>query len=137
MFFGRSLLLLNSALNLEAAFLQVLRQFILQIFERGPGVNVLGAQSAIFGNRHMQKMHVRSFFIHVHHCRDDIFLADKFREIICRFFKKAPGFIRIERLKKRLVRTDDNSAHMHGIFPDSFHHQQVVNPVLDGLQVVS
>ncbi len=135
MFFGRSLLPLHASLNLEAAFLQMLWQFVLQFFERGFCVNIFGAQSAIWRNRHMQEVHMRRFFIHVHHCRDDIFLAYKFREILCRFLKKAPGFIGVEFVKKFLVRTDNQPAHMHSVLTHRLDHEQIVNSILDSLGI--
>ena len=85
----------------------------------------------------MKEVHVRCFFIHMHHCRDDIFLADKIGEIGSGFRKKVSGFISIKPVEKFLVRTDNQAAQMHGILADSLDHEQIVNAVLDGLRVVA
>ncbi len=85
----------------------------------------------------MKEVHVRRLFIHMHHCRDDVFLADKIREIGHSFLKKAFGFLLAHAGKERFVRTDNQAAQMHGILADSLDHEQIVNAVLDGLRVVA
>ena len=72
----------------------------------------------------------------MNHCRDDVFLADKIHEIGCGFLEKTPGFLLAHAGKERFVRTDNQTAHMHGILADSLDHEQVVNAILDGLRVV-
>ena len=83
----------------------------------------------------MEEVHVRRFFVHVHHCGDDVFLADKICEIGCGFLEKASGFIGIEFVKKFFVRTDNQAAHMNRIFSDSLNHEQVVNAIFNGFGI--
>ena len=84
----------------------------------------------------MKKVHVRRFFIHMNHCRDDIFPADKIGEIGCGFLEKPPCLVLAEACKKRCVRTDNQAAHMNRIFAHSLDYEQVVNTILDSLRVV-
>ena len=84
----------------------------------------------------MKEVHVRRFFIHMHHCRDDVFRADKICEIGCGFLEKTLGLLLADACKKGCVRTDNQTAHMHGVLADSLDHEQIVNAVLDGLRVV-
>ena len=72
----------------------------------------------------------------MHHCRDDVFRADKICKIGCGFLKKASGLFLADACKKERVRTDNQAAQMHGVLAHSLDHEQVVNPVLDGLRVV-
>ena len=126
MLLGRALLLLHTTLNEEATFLQTYGQFILQLLERGLGVNVLGAQAAILRDGHMEKVHMRRFLVHVNHCRDDIFLSDKLGEISGCLLKKALGLVGVELVKKLPVRAYDKAAHMHRVLTHRLDHEQVV-----------
>lgn len=72
----------------------------------------------------------------MHHCGDDVFLADKIREIGRGFLEKPPGFVLAHAGKERFVRTDNQTAHVDGILADSLDHEQIVNVILDGLRVV-
>ena len=84
----------------------------------------------------MKEVHVRRLFIHMNHRGDDIFLADKIGEIGCGFLEKSSGFIFADTGKKRLVRTDNQAAQMHGVLAHGLDHEQVVNAILDGLRVI-
>ena len=136
MFFCRAFLLFHTTFDLEATILQMPRQFVLQFPERGLGVDILGAKPSIRRHRHMKEVHVRRLFIHMHHCRDDIFPADKIGEIGRSFRKKASDFLLAHAGKERFVRTDNQATHMHGILADNLDHEQIVNAILDGLRVV-
>ena len=79
---------------------------------------------------------MRRFFIHMNHCRDDVFPADKICEIGRGFLEKTSGFLLAHAGKERFVRTDNQTAHVNRIFSDSLDHEQIVNAILDGLRVV-
>lgn len=83
----------------------------------------------------MKKVHVRRFFIHVHHRGNDIFRSHKIREKGLAFLKEASGFFWRKTFEKSAVRGDDKPAHMHGILSDSLAQLQIVNAPLDGLRV--
>ena len=136
MLFRRTGLLLDAALNVETPALQIEGQVSLQFFQTGAGIDAVGAESSVWRYRHMKKVHVRRFFIHVYHCRNDIFLADKICEIGCGFLEKPSGFVFAHAGKEHLVRTDNQTAQMHGVLAHSLDHEQVVNAILDGLHVV-
>ena len=88
MLFRGTGLLLHAALDIEATALQIGGQLGLQPFQTGTGINAVGAEFPVRRDRHMKKVHVRRFFIHMHHGQDDVFLADKIREVGCGFLKK-------------------------------------------------
>lgn len=97
---------------------------------------VLALQLAIRRHRNMQKVHVRRFFIHMHHCGDDIFRPHKFCEKGFAFLKKAAGVLRGKLLKESTVRGHNKAAHMNSIFTHRFHQQEVVNTVLNSLGIL-
>ena len=70
---GRAGLLFHAALNGKAAALQMERQIALQFFQTLPRINLVGIQASFLCHGHMKKVHVRRFFIHVHHRGNDIF----------------------------------------------------------------
>ena len=84
----------------------------------------------------MQKVHVRRFFIHMHHCGDNIFRPNKLCEKGFAFLKETPCFLRRETIKKRLVRGDDKPAHAHGVLSHGLDQQKLVNAVLNGLGIL-
>ena len=94
MLFGRSRRLLNAALKVKAFALQIAGQFGLQGFQAFPRVDFIGVQSSIRRDRNMDKVHVRRFFIQMHHCGDEIFLPHKFRQKGFAFLEEASGVLR-------------------------------------------
>ena len=75
----------------------------LQHLQTVTSIDTLGVEASVSGYGNVQKVHVRCFFIHMHHCGDDIFLAHKFREKGFAFLKETPRFLRAEPPEKFTV----------------------------------